>query len=435
MKPFAFISYHTDSTLSFVEELSHELELLGINHWYAKRDLPPRAVYAEVLPSVIRDCDIVVILLNKFSNNSDQVRNEFLKAYDLKKNILIVKLDECKETNSFSFIRSSVQFLEVYEYNKTLMIKSICKELNMFFSNMALSSDSFSINLTRASNTIDFYAYEEERTRLAVQHHLLSKFAKSPFNHIIDQFETVSILDVGCSTGEFCLNLFEAPEKRRYYVGIDKEEEAIEAAKKQNTRSDVFFHIANCEDVHTLDSTLKNIERELSLDGFDIIFLSMVLLHLKKPRVVLDTLRNHLSTKGKMIILDIDDGLNIAYPDPHLSFQKAVEICEYTSYSGYRKSGREILSYLEEIDMKDIILHRSGLSTVGMNRKERENLFDIYFWFILDDLKIMHKEHPESNIIKADLDWLLSCYDEMKIDFKKSDFFFNIGFMLFSAGN
>ena len=432
-KPFAFISYHTESTISFVEELSHELTNLGINHWYAKRDIAAGASYAEVIPSVIQECSLVVFLLNKFSNESHQVRNEFLKAYDLKKDILVVKIDDFKESDVFSFLRSSVQFLEVYDFNNTLKIKSICKELNKYFSNNIVSSDCFSPHLDRESNTINFYAYEQERNRLSVQRNLLTKFAKESIDQITKRYDQFSILDIGCNTGDFCLELFQHPDKRKHYVGVDKEEGAIEYAKTVHTEAPEKFYCANCEDHHGFNALLNKIEQELDIDSFDIIFLSMVLLHIKNPRAVLDVLRNHLSPNGTLIILDIDDGLNIAYPDPRSLFQKAVEICEYTSFSGYRKSGREILSYLTELDMKNIRLHKSGISTTGMSRKERDDFFNIYFWFIMDDLKQMHQNHPESTIIKADLKWMMNNYEEMQLNFKKKEFFFNLGFMLYSA--
>ena len=66
---------------------------------------------------------------------------------------------------------------------------------------------------------------------------------------------------------------------------------------------------------------------------------------MKEPGVLLDTLSGHLAEGGRIVILDIDDGLNIAYPDPDGHFSKAVDICAETGYSGYRKSGRQICPF------------------------------------------------------------------------------------------
>ena len=89
---------------------------------------------------------------------------------------------------------------------------------------------------------------------------------------------------------------------------------------------------------------------------------------------------------------------------------------------------------MNDLGLSDIRLHKTGLSTVGMSRREKESFFDIYFWIILDDLRKMHASLPDSALIKSDLEWIEENYDEMRMIFKKKSFFFRLGFMLFSAG-
>ena len=133
------------------------------------------------------------------------------------------------------------------------------------------------------------------------------------------------------------------------------------------------------------------------------------------------------------MILDIDDGLNVAYPDPDGVFGRAVEICAQTGYSGFRRSGRQIPQLLYDVEMEDVRLLKQGLSTVGMPREKRTAFFNLYFWFILDDLRKMHAQAPQDKLIESEWQWFEKNYKDMKNQFKKKGFFFNLGFLLFSA--
>lgn len=45
----------------------------------------------------------------------------------------------------------------------------------------------------------------------------------------------------------------------------------------------------------------------------------------------------------------------------------------------------------------------------------------------------MHELAPDDKIVLAELDWFEEHYKEMKSKFKKKSFYFNLGFMLYSA--
>ena len=159
----------------------------------------------------------------------------------------------------------------------------------------------------------------------------------------------------------------------------------------------------------------------------------MLLLHTKNPAILIDVLSSHLSENGKLIILDIDDGFNIAYPDPQGMFDKAIQLCFKTEYSGFRHSGRAINKFLSDTELNNIKLHKIGLSSIGMSRKEKDEFFDIYFWFVLDDLQKMSEENPNDKILALDYKWMKNNYAKMKNQFKSRGFFFNLGFVLYSA--
>ncbi len=426
-----FISHHSGSSYGLVKELSKILDALDIKHWYAERDIKPGENYTYVIPQVIKKCDSMVLLLNNEANNSEQVLREIQYATELRIPLLIVKLDDCVISDSIKYIGSTVQHADLREYNKVLLAQIIGDTIKSWKTDKKyIPGQKKHFQHERAENQLDFYGDDGERARLQNQHNFVYDFAAKHYDRFISEVYNGSFLDVGCNTGEQSMMFLKERKEVKNYIGIDRELKAIEKGKELYPNA--HFYQGDIES-DEFDDLLTDIEDELNIDGFDIINISMVILHMKEPQLVLDVLSEHLADGGRMIILDIDDGLSMAHPDPDNLFEKAVELCAETEYSGYRKSGRQILKLLSDIDMSNVELLEQGLSTVGMNREQRSNLFDLYFWFILDDLRKMHEDAPDNKIIETHLNWMEEHYKEMKSNFKKKNFYFNIGFMLFSA--
>lgn len=60
-------------------------------------------------------------------------------------------------------------------------------------------------------------------------------------------------------------------------------------------------------------------------------------------------------------------------------------------------------------------------------------MFETYFSFILEDLKIMRERYPDDTKIKEDYEWYRDVYDELEEKFHIDTFMFSLGFMLFTA--
>ncbi|MBQ4333585.1 MAG: TIR domain-containing protein [Clostridia bacterium] len=432
--PGVFISHHSKSTISLVIELSNVLQAYDIDHWYAERDIRPMDNYTEVIPLVIEECKLFLLLLNKESNVSKQVLREVQCALRQTKNpipVMIARLDDCEESQSIAYIGSTVQYVDLRGLNKVVAAQKLGEAINAWkngHSTIVQEKNVFQIE--RAETALDFYGDEGERKRLASQRQFVYDFAAEEYDSFISELHNGSFLDIGCNTGEQAMMFVEGRSEIQHYIGIDRESLALDKAREFFPSG--HFYQGNCE-ADDFDQLLCKIEEELDIDGFDLINLSMVLLHMKEPQFVLDTLAGHLTDGGRIVILDIDDGLNIAYPDPDEWFSKAVEICSETGYSGYRKSGRQVCQLLTDIEMHEIQLHKQGLSTAGMTRDKRSAFYELYFWFILDDLRKMNQQAPENKIVLAELNWFEEHYKEMKARFKKKSFYFNLGFMLYSA--
>lgn len=159
----------------------------------------------------------------------------------------------------------------------------------------------------------------------------------------------------------------------------------------------------------------------------------MIILHLKNPYKVMKTVRKYISPDGRIIVKDIDDGLNIAFPDPDGDFERTYRICDEDELSGFRHSGRQIHSLLAKIGMNRIVLEKTGLNTIGMDFSERQALFDTYFSFIREDLAILHEKYPDDENITNNLHWYEDNYDDLEEQFHSREFMFSLGFMIYTA--
>ncbi len=431
-----FMSHHTDTCKDLVAETVSLLEkAFDTPCWYAERDIHGAQNYTGVIPEVLASkTGAVLVLFNAQVNGSEQILREVQMALSLKLPILMIKLDDSELNDRFKYIFSTIQIVDIQNHNLAVTAQLIAEEVvrwvNEETGDDSVGEGNRDFVRERDVNTLAFFGDEGERDRLCHQRKFVYEFAREAYDRILSDPSRTTFLDVGCNTGEQSM-MFLEPYPHVKYVGIDREKSATERGAELFPHA-TYFNVDMEQD--DLDERLSEIEEELDIDGFDIINVSMVLLHLKRPRVLIDALCDHLSDNGKLIILDIDDGLNIAYPDLEGDFRKAIDICFETKYSGYRHSGRQIYEFLSNANLDPIVLEKAGMSTVGMSRADKGHFFDIYFWFVLDDLRKMHAENPHNKLVKNRLDWMEAAYKQMRMKFRERGFFFNLGFMIYTAG-
>ena len=105
---------------------------------------------------------------------------------------------------------------------------------------------------------------------------------------INDSHHNPSVLDLGCSTGEF-LYYLKNNIKHEQLVGIDYSEQLINEAKKFNGLNGVKFQVDSADDFN-LNSK------------FDIIVMSGVLSYFNNISKVFECMKNHLKPNGKIIL-------------------------------------------------------------------------------------------------------------------------------------
>ncbi len=427
-----FISYSSDDE-KIVGEIVSYIESMGVKCWYASRDSVGR--YAKAIVEAIGRAKIFLLCLSKKSAVSEHVLNEIEMAYNKKRTaddaLLIEPL--CIEpididSPEFDEIMYYIRRINFISPSNSLSAKDIAKEVLKKNKGYLKTEEK-----TKQERTESLYfSSERENVRLQLQTQLLRKFDGDVYKPIFDKYESPDILDLGCGNADMIFDRLSDYHNDFRLMGIDRDEEKVCEAEQRYGKKGVSFYAADAEGADFEERIAEAMKNE-GIEKFDIINIAMLLLHLKSECSLLRKLRRLLKPNGIIVIRDIDDGINFAYPDYDGSFERIYKICENNETSGERRNGRQIYTNLYRAGFRKIELVKSGFSTIGLDYEEKEAFWGMYFKFILGDIQWMHSKYPQNLAIEEDCEWYLERYDDLFEEFMKDDFVFSLGFQIYTA--
>lgn len=425
-----FISYESKS-IDLANEIVKQFESNSITCWYAPRDV--EGPYAQAIVNAIKSAKVFIILLNERASNSHHVLNEVETAYkEMDDSGLVILPFKFSENISDAMMYYIKRFHWVDISGKDL--QEGIDELLARTKRILGIKDKPTTNVQeRKSNKYFVLRDSKELERLADQRELLEKMTKPTYEKVFAKYNKPIIIDIGSNDGYLTYKIF-TESNAKTVVGLECDKDTVLYAQNTYQNENIFFYVKDVEE-DDFNEYIKNLLIKHNISGFDIINISMVLLHLRNPFRLLKILRKYLNPNGTFIIRDIDDGFNIAYPDPKGLFKYASDIIARSPRWGFRESGRQIYTYLSRLCLKDISLEAQGINTIGMNFSKREALFHTYFGAILDDLTFALESEPDNTQYINDKKWIQEHLEKLEEEFYKTDFFFNLGFVLFTATN
>ncbi|MCR5676051.1 MAG: TIR domain-containing protein [Lachnospiraceae bacterium] len=99
--PLVFLSYNRFNQVR-AREIKEELENNGIFVWRAPEDVPVGTDYYVQEMDAIEKCDAFLILLSSTSQESEEVRKEFVKAVNENKKIIPIWIEDCSVNTFYS---------------------------------------------------------------------------------------------------------------------------------------------------------------------------------------------------------------------------------------------------------------------------------------------------------------------------------------------
>ncbi len=109
-----FISYKSDDEF-FARGIVESLESIGLPCWIASRDIAEGAAFNREIPPAIERAELVVLILTKKADESEEVQREIALATQSKKKILPINVDKCRPINLHYWL-TTIQWLTFSDY-------------------------------------------------------------------------------------------------------------------------------------------------------------------------------------------------------------------------------------------------------------------------------------------------------------------------------
>ena len=221
-----------------------------------------------------------------------------------------------------------------------------------------------------------YFADDNEIKRINVQNALLKGFDFSVYQRELSRYKKPVVLDIGSGDGTLIVDRVSSVSDDYLIIAVDKDEEVLKRGREKYSDKNIVFEQVNITDKQ-LANTLQTILEKYKVEKVDIINISMVLLHIKEKTILLRNLRKILKDDGVIIIKDIDDGINFAYPDQDGIFEKAWGMAKLDLTAGNRESGRRVYTVLSRSGFKNVALEKCELTTIGMTYDEKDSFFNM----------------------------------------------------------
>lgn len=267
---------------------------------------------------------------------------------------------------------------------------------------------------------------QDEAERLVGQQNTMMKFDFQTYEKHLKGRKGLNILDIGCNTGRYAMMRLERfPGVIGNYVGIEYDKETVEVARSTYGSENITFNWLDITSDDFCDRVREIMEAQ-GIGSFDVIMMSLVLMHLKDKDAAARKIRSLMSENAVFILVDVDDGLNTMYPDPDGYMDMVNEIIDAIPITGTRYFGRMIPETFEKAGFSRVELEKACLTTVGMNRDERSEFFII----------LAHLGEMVSACNDGSLDhyakWIDENLDSFKERFLDPGTTFSFGFLIFS---
>ena len=419
-----FISYNS-ADVEQAKRISAVIKSNGLTCWWQKEN--SRQEYALEIKAALNASDTFIVLLSGSSAASEWVGREILAAIRLYSEkhtkilpIVVGELEK-KDYDYFYHLLGMFNwlFLDKIADNKEL-IRAITTQVGIKLKE-------------KSTNSIYSAAEQIERERLQKQNKLYNRYAKAAIDEVFAEFESPSVLDVGCFDAKNIMSRLEGRSFSRLLC-VDKDTDALKEASERLAGDEriTFMHADITK--KTFIEKLKDYLAENSMDGFDFIHISAVLLHIKNPRELLKSLREVLSEKGYILVQDEDDGFNTAFQednDEPSFFSDCFYIWRYSKESGDRFFARKLPIFLKSAGYSDIKLSSCAMTSVDFNGELKEELWDMYFnsdYWVVDSPEYFSKDDAFDKYLDYKLD-----HAKMKAKYMRGHTFISIGVLIFTA--
>ncbi len=252
----------------------------------------------------------------------------------------------------------------------------------------------------------------DEIERLSVQNKLLFPYEKKVMDKLFLGRSNLSVLDIGANDGSKTSSLFSDSRVGRV-IALEYNALLVEKAERQKKDDRFSFYTVDVEKAD-YKSLLKRVMKESSLKGFDIIYISFVLMHLKESEALLISLKEFLNCGGTIVITEADDLSSHLTPDENGLLETFLSILDKDKYSGNRRLGHDIENIVKSAGYGDITIHCDGVSAFPGEEEKKKDIYKTFFSYLPEDVDILLSEDEKNSEYREWKKWIDSNYLSLK---------------------
>ena len=326
---------------------------------------------------------------------------------------------------------NAINYTDVYTFDSFSLLGAI-------FEHFSLKKDEIDEDAAQKRMDVDdeqlsvWVANNAEKRRQQIQAQLLLKYDLPIYERLLKDRKGLVALDLGCGNGNTIMSRLGAREEVVKIIGVDRSKDLVDQANERYGGDKAKFYQLDVES-EDFEEKLEEIMDENDIEAFDLINVLSLLSYLTKTSHLFKVLKKYAAPNSYIVVRNIDDGLNIAFPDEDGDFKKAMSLLQLCVSNGYRYDGRQIYNILQIRGYKDIVLENLAINTVGMTTEEKEAFFVTVFGFAKKGIKDELIAHPDSIDLQEKYQWLMQVYDKLEEKFMNPAFFLNFGFMIYTA--
>ena len=239
---------------------------------------------------------------------------------------------------------------------------------------------------------------EQEVLRLAVQNSLLFPCERPILREIFGDRTGLAVLDVGCNDGGKTVQLFDVQQVHQV-LGLEYNPALAQSAQERHGGSRFCFRACDIE-TEDFPSRLRAYMDEMGIGGFDLIYVSFVLMHLREPERLLKCLRSFLNPGGRLMAVETNDSASTLEPEGGELLRDFLSILRQDPYAGNRSVGENLLPMLDRCGYGNVTLHLNALSAGPDATEEKQKIFLMFFSYLPEDVAILRELEPENPLYR-----------------------------------
>lgn len=253
---------------------------------------------------------------------------------------------------------------------------------------------------------------KKEMQRLSVQNKLLCSYEADIFMHIFQGRSDLTILDIGSNDGAKTNERF-ASDAVTKVIGLEYNEILAKEAQTKYGNDTFSFYPFDVE-ASTFSVRLKELMTEKGVDGFDVIYLSFILMHLKDAKKLLLELRPFLKPGGQLVIIEANDRASSLTSDKDGLLKKFLDILKKDKYSGNREIGAELCTLLTDCNYENIMVWHESIDAGIGEKDKKQAIFTTFFSYLSEDVALLLDTEPDNAEYKAWSTWLDCNYKKLE---------------------